>query len=201
MANPWNERFGSEQYVYGEEPNEFIRTQASTLQNHKKIAAFAEGEGRNAVFLASEGHEVTAYDYALNGLKKTESLAGRYGVKVQTEQKDLIHDQVPVNEFDVAIMVFGHFDKKDQKIVFDKMLTTVKDGGLLMLEVYSEDQIRYKTGGPKTIDMLYSPADLLKWASGYNVIHFFYGEQVRKEGELHTGMGHVVQLILKKEEV
>ena len=113
------------------------------------------------MFLASEGHEVTAYDYALNGLKKTESLAGRYGVKVQTEQKDLIHDQVPVNEFDVAIMVFGHFDKKDQKIVFDKMLTTVKDGGLLMLEVYSEDQIRYKTGGPKTIDMLYSPADLL----------------------------------------
>ena len=201
MGNPWNERFESEQYVYGEEPNEFIRSQSSRLQNHKKIAAFAEGEGRNAVFLATEGHEVTAYDYALSGLKKTESLADRNGVKVQTEQKDLIHNPVPVNEFDGAIMVFGHFNKKDQKNVFEKMLSSVKDGGILMLEVYSEDQIRYKTGGPKTVDMLYSPADLLNWSSGYHVLHFFYGEKVRKEGQLHTGMGHVIQLILKKEKV
>lgn len=109
MGNPWNERFGAEQYVYGEEPNEFILSQAYRLKNLEKIVAFAEGEGRNAVFLARQSHDLTAYDYAVNGLRKTEALADRYGVKVITEQKDLIHDEVPIAKFDAAIMVFGHF--------------------------------------------------------------------------------------------
>jgi 2-polyprenyl-3-methyl-5-hydroxy-6-metoxy-1,4-benzoquinol methylase len=198
MGNQWHERFGSEKYVYGEEPNQFIEAQAYRLEKGKKIAAFAEGEGRNAVYLARKGHIVTAYDYALNGLKKTEALAERFDVQVETEQKDLIHDSVQIEEFDGAIMVFGHFAKNDQKIVFDKLVSAVKPGGLIMLEVYSEEQVRYGTGGPKTVDMLYDPSDLLNWIKGYNVLHFFYGEQERVEGELHTGIGHVVQAIFEK---
>ncbi|MEW8986827.1 MAG: class I SAM-dependent methyltransferase, partial [Bacillus sp. (in: firmicutes)] len=163
MGNPWHERFGSEEYVYGEEPNLFIKKQSNRLENGKKVVAFAEGEGRNAVYLAREGYEVTAYDYALNGLKKTEALAQRYGVSITTKQKDLIQEQVPVEEFDAAIMVFGHFSKQDQKTVFDKLVSAVKPGGIVMMEVYSEDQVRYGTGGPKTIDMLYDPVDLLQW--------------------------------------
>lgn len=200
MGNPWNERFGAEQYVYGEEPNKFIRSKISVLKACNKIVAFAEGEGRNAVFLAKNGHEVTAYDYALNGLSKTKALAERSNVNVNTEQKDLIHDEVPIEEFDGAIMVFGHFEKKEQKNVFDKLVSTVKPSGIVIMEVYSEDQIRYKTGGPKTIEMLYNPSDLLKWSHGYKILHFFYGEQERREGDLHTGMGHVIQLILQKEQ-
>ncbi|CAM3740308.1 class I SAM-dependent methyltransferase [Mesobacillus zeae] len=201
MGNQWNERFGAVQYVYGEEPNVFIQTQQYRLQENKKIVAFAEGEGRNAVFLARQGHDVTAWDYALNGLKKTKALAKRFGVNVETEQKDLIHNQVPSEKFDAAIMVFGHFEKKDQKTVLDKMVSTVKPGGILMLEVYSEDQLRYGTGGPKDVDMLYNPVDLLDWAKGYKVLHFYYGEEEREEGNLHTGLCHVVQVILRKEKV
>lgn len=198
MGNQWHERFGSEKYVYGEEPNQFIEAQAYRLEKGKKIVAFAEGEGRNAVYLARKGLIVTAYDYALNGLKKTEALAERFDVQVKTEQKDLIHDSVPIEKFDAAIMVFGHFAKNDQKNVFDKLVSAVKPGGLIMLEVYSEEQVRYGTGGPKTVDMLYDPSDLLNWIKGYNVLHFFYGEQQRVEGDLHTGVGHVVQVIFEK---
>jgi 2-polyprenyl-3-methyl-5-hydroxy-6-metoxy-1,4-benzoquinol methylase len=198
MGNQWHERFGSEKYVYGEEPNQFIEAQAYRLEKGNKIVAFAEGEGRNAVYLARKGLIVTAYDYALNGLKKTEALAERFDVQVKTEQKDLIHDSIPVEEFDGAIMVFGHFAKNDQKTVFDKLVSAVKPGGLIMLEVYSEDQIRYETGGPKTVEMLYDPSDLLKWIRDYKVLHFFYGEQERVEGVLHTGVGHVVQAIFQK---
>ena len=151
--------------------------------------------------LFRSGHEVTAWDYALNGLKKTEQLAEQYNVKVKTGQKDLINDPVPTEEFDAAIMVFGHFAKKDQESIFDKLISTVKPGGMIMLEVYSEDQVRYQTGGPKTEDMLYNPADLLEWTKGYKMLHFFYGEEDRVEGTLHTGKGHVVQVIFKKETV
>lgn len=201
MGNPWNERFGAEQYVYGKEPNQFIQSKISVLENCHNIVAFAEGEGRNAVFLAQNGHQVTAYDYAINGLSKTKALAEHSNVNVNTAQKDLIKDEVPLEEFDGAIMVFGHFDKKEQKTVFDKLVSTVKPSGIVMLEVYSEDQLRYKTGGPKIAEMLYNPSDLLKWSHGYKILHFFYGEQERREGELHTGMGHVIQLILQKEKI
>lgn len=198
MGNHWDERFGSDVFVYGEKPNAFIESQVNLLEGKKKVVAFAEGEGRNAVFLAKQGHDVTAWDYSINGLKKTEQLANQYNVRVKTEQKDLIHDQVVTEEFDVGIMVFGHFPKENQKTVFDKLLSTVKQGGLILFEVYSEEQLRYQTGGPKTIDMLYNPQHLLEWTKGFEVKHFFYGEQNREEGILHTGMAHVIQGILRK---
>jgi 2-polyprenyl-3-methyl-5-hydroxy-6-metoxy-1,4-benzoquinol methylase len=198
LTNLWEEKFSQEGYLYGEEPNEFIREQAWRLNGQKRVAAFAEGEGRNAVFLAGKGHEVTAWDYTHSGLMKTQKLAERHQVRVKTGQKDLINDSVPLGEFDASIMVFGHFLKKDQKTIFDKLVSVVKPGGIVMLEVYSEDQLRYGTGGPKSVEMVYHPADMLAWIQGYKVLHFFYGEQERVEGKGHTGTGHVIQVILQK---
>ncbi|MUT68299.1 bifunctional 2-polyprenyl-6-hydroxyphenol methylase/3-demethylubiquinol 3-O-methyltransferase UbiG [Paenibacillus sp. NEAU-GSW1] len=195
--NQWNERFGMNEYIYGEEPNAFIVEQADRFKG-KRIVAFAEGEGRNAVHLARQGYQVTAWDYAENGLKKTEQLAERFHVKVETELKDLLHDAVPSEAYDGAFMIFGHFPKAEQKNVFDKLLAVVKPGGVIVMEVYSEDQLRYQTGGPRTADMLYHPADVLAWTSGCEVLHFFYGEQKREEGRLHTGVGHVIQTVLIK---
>ncbi|NOU94707.1 methyltransferase domain-containing protein [Paenibacillus sp. LMG 31456] len=197
MMDQWNERFGSNEYAYGEQPNPFIKDQAHRLKG-KRIVAFAEGEGRNAVFLARQGYQVTAWDYAVNGLKKTEKLAERFQVKVETGLKDLLHDPVPSESYDGAIMIFGHFPKADQRKVIDKLLAVVKQGGIVMLEVYSEEQIRYQSGGPKSVDMLYNPVDVLAWTSGYEMLHFFYGEQRRDEGLFHTGTGHVIQVILAK---
>lgn len=199
MGNQWNDRFSSEEYVYGEEPNAFIRDHVSYLKGFNRVVAFAEGEGRNAVFLARHGHEVTAWDYADNGLKKTAALAEQFDVKVSVERKDLIQDPVPAEEFDAAIMVFGHFPKNEQLTVFNKLISTVKSGGMIMLEVYSEDQLYYQTGGPKNIDLLYNPIHLLEWVKGHRVMRFFYGEANREEGNLHTGVGHIVQMIFKKE--
>lgn len=198
MASHWNERFKGEEYVYGEAPNSFIKEQSYRLKGKKQIAAYAEGEGRNAVYLAKEGHDVTTYDYAENGLKKTRQLAERSHVHVNTVQADLIDETLPVEEYDAAIMVFGHVAKEHQKDMIQKIISSVKPGGIVMLEVYSEDQLRYQTGGPKNRDMLYSPVDMLSWTQGHRVLHFFYGEQERKEGLLHTGTGHVIQVILQK---
>ncbi|WP_369903336.1 class I SAM-dependent methyltransferase [Bacillus manliponensis] len=198
MVNTWHERFKCKEYWYGEEANIFIQQQASQLEKSQNVIAFAEGEGRNAVFLATRGHEVTAIDYAESGLQKTKALAQKYGVDVHTKKVDLLADNVPHEEYDAAIMVFGHFHKDDQKAVFDKMKHTVKPGGIIMLEVYSKSQMDYGTGGPKDIDMLYDPSDILTWCEGHKVIHFFYGEQERVEGKGHTGLAHVIQLVLTK---
>lgn len=198
MDNIWHERFNSDEYMYGEEPNVFIQQQAFRLEQCQKVIAFAEGEGRNAVFLAKRDHEVTAIDYAESGLQKTKKLAQKYAVDVHTKKVDLLVDSVPHEEYDAAIMVFGHFHRDAQKMILNKMKNAIKPEGIIMLEVYSKDQLNYGTGGPADLGMLYEPKEILTWCEGHEVIHFFYGEQERVEGKAHTGLAHVIQLVLRK---
>lgn len=198
MNNFWNDRYKSDEYFYGETPNVFIKEQAFRLINHNKVIAFAEGEGRNAIFLAKQGHKVTAIDYSEDGLEKTKKLAMKHNVEVHTKKVDLLADSLPVDEYDAAIMVFGHFHNDHQKMILDKMIQTIKPGGLIMFEVYSKKQINYGTGGPKDVDMLYDPIDILTWCEKHKVIHFFNGEQERVEGKGHTGLADVIQVVISK---
>ncbi|RKJ16666.1 class I SAM-dependent methyltransferase, partial [Butyricicoccus sp. 1XD8-22] len=128
----------------------------------------------------------------------TRQLAEKNQVKVETQRANLLEYEPEASQFDAAVMVFGHFYRRDQKNVFEKLLTVVKPGGIIMLEVYSKEQIEYETGGPRDVEMLYDPQDMLEWYRGHRIIHFFYGEQIREEGILHTGKAHVIQLVLKK---
>ncbi|NRR02698.1 class I SAM-dependent methyltransferase [Brevibacillus sp. RS1.1] len=198
MANIWNERFHSEEYYYGEEPNVFIEQQAYRLEHGQKVIAFAEGEGRNAVFLAKRNLEVTAIDYAESGLQKTKKLAQKHSVDVLTQKIDLLEEEVPNEEYDAAIMVYGHFHKNAQIMILNKMKKAIKPNGMMMLEVFSEEQLKYRTGGPQDLDMLYDPKEILAWCKGHEVIHYFYGEQERVAGKAHTGLAHVIQLVLRK---
>ncbi|WGV57315.1 class I SAM-dependent methyltransferase [Brevibacillus brevis] len=198
MANIWNERFHSEEYYYGEEPNVFIEQQAYRLEHGQKVIAFAEGEGRNAVFLAKRNLEVTAIDYAESGLQKTKKLAQKHSVDVLTQKMDLLEEEVPSEEYDAAIMVYGHFHKNAQTMILNKMKKAIKPRGIMMLEVFSEEQLKYRTGGPQDLDMLYDPKEILAWCKGHEVVHFFYGEQERVAGKAHTGLAHVIQLVLRK---
>lgn len=198
MENIWNERFNSEEYYYGEEPNVFIQQQAFRLEPCQKVIAFAEGEGRNAVFLAKRNLEVTAIDYAESGLQKAKKLAQKHCVDIYTKKIDLLVEDVASEEYDAAIMVFGHFHKNAQTMVLNKMKKAIKPKGILMLEVFSKEQLKYGTGGPPELEMLYEPKDILAWCEGHEVIHFFYGEQERMAGKVHNGLAHVIQLVLRK---
>ena len=198
MNNFWNDRYKSDEYFYGETPNVFIKEQAFRLINHNKVIAFAEGEGRNAIFLAKQGHKVTAIDYSEDELEKTKKLAMKHNVEKHKKKVDLLADSLPVDEYDAAIMVFGHFHNDHQKMILDKMIQTIKPGGLIMFEVYSKKQINYGTGGPKDVDMLYDPIDILTWCEKHKVIHFFNGEQERVEGKGHTGLADVIQVVISK---
>jgi len=104
----WDDSYSDKEFVYGEKENIFINEQSSIIPNHSKVGCFAEGEGRNAVYLAKLGHEVTAYDQSKVGLEKTKALAKRNNVNVNTVVLDLTDEKVQNHQFDAAIMVFGH---------------------------------------------------------------------------------------------
>ncbi|MFD2211538.1 class I SAM-dependent methyltransferase [Virgibacillus halophilus] len=194
----WDNSFSDADYVYGETANVFIQDKSELIPNNATIGCFAEGEGRNAVYLAKLGYHVTAFDQSAVGLEKTKALAAKNQVDVQTAQFDLTREKVPKNQFDAAIMVFGHVSRQDQPFFIRNILDAVKPDGYVIFEVYSEDQLDYGTGGPSVKEMLYDPKDILQWIEDHKCLHFYYGEAYRQEGKKHSGACHLIQVVIKK---
>lgn len=198
--NHWNERFNQEQYVYGKEPNVFLEDMHKTLNPTGTALAIAEGEGRNAVFLAEQGMDVTTWDYAESGLAKTNQLAKEKGVDVSTELIDLNDANWSTEKWDEIICIFGHFPEEVRKKTLLGVKDAVKPGGFYITEVYSQYQLPYGSGGPKDMNFLYKPEEFLMTFSDWRIIHFFMGEVVRNEGEFHKGLSHVIQFVAQKPE-
>lgn len=195
MSN-WNERFKDENYLYGTEPNVFLREMQPALSG--EILTIAEGEGRNAAFLAGQGLDVTAWDFAESGLDKVDKLAAKQGVQVKTELIDLGEAVWQQNQWDGIVNIFGHFPGEVRRKTLQGVKKAVKPGGYFIAEVYSQYQIPYKSGGPKKPDFLYRPEDFLEPFSDWRIVHLFLGEVMRTEGELHNGLSHVIQFVGQK---
>jgi len=195
----WDKSFSGKDYVYGKTENEFINLMSNIIPEGSKVGCFAEGEGRNAVYLAKIGHDVTAYDQSTVGLSKTKNLASQNNVDVNTVEIDLTVEKVKPHQYDAVVMVFGHVPKKDQLFFLENMIASLKPGGYMIFEVYSEAQLMYKTGGPGSIERLYDPENILNWIKNYKCIHFYYGEVERNEGKRHVGLSHVIQVAIQKQ--
>jgi SAM-dependent methyltransferase len=198
--NFWDTRFQDENYIYGTKPNEFIAEIQKKLQLSGDTLAIAEGEGRNAVFLAEQGMNVTAWDYAHSGLRKTKQLAESRNVSVHTELVDLNEANWQKEQWDEIVCVFGHFPQELRMKTLQGVKEAVKPGGYFVTEVYSHYQIPYKSGGPREIALLYKPEEFITTFSDWRIVHFFMGEVVRNEGALHNGLSHVLQFVGQKPE-
>lgn len=197
MGNHWNERFSSEEYVYGKEPNAFV-VQALSKIPFGNVLCIAEGEGRNAVFLAKQGREVTAWDYAEAGLEKTAQLAQEEQVKVTTRLCDLATVQWDQEKWDAIIHIFGHVPTPIMQRTWEGVRQSLKVGGRYITELYTVEQLAYATGGPRDVELLCNPLQLLEAFQGEFIHHLFVGEVERVEGTLHTGTAHVVQAVIEK---
>lgn len=196
--NVWNERFRREDYVYGTEPNVFIADMHGKLEITGKALAIAEGEGRNAVFLAQKGMDVTVWDYAESGLEKAKRLAKAKDVQLKTERIDLEEARWAENHWDEIVCVFGHFPKELRMKTLKGVKAAVKPGGYFLSEVYSPYQIPYRSGGPQDQQFLYTPDEFLELFGDWRIVHFFMGEVFRQEGEGHKGLSHVIQFAGQK---
>ncbi|MCM3693418.1 SAM-dependent methyltransferase [Neobacillus niacini] len=196
--NQWNTRFQAEDYVYGKKPNIFLEETIRKLQLSGNALAIAEGEGRNGVFLAEQGMNVTTWDYAESGLDKTKKLAEERGVNIQTELVDLNNAEWTPDAWDEIVCIFGHFPLELRKKTLAGVREAVKPGGYYITEVYSQKQIPYNSGGPRDINFLYRPEEFWQTFADWRILHFFMGEVVRNEGELHNGLSHVIQFVGQK---
>jgi SAM-dependent methyltransferase len=192
----WNQRYSAEEYVYGTEANTFLAQHASQLSG--PVLSLGEGEGRNAVFLASRGLEVLGVDASSVGLTKARKLAEARGVRIRTEVVDLRDYEPPPESFGAVISIFAHLPGDLRTRVHAQIVRTLRPGGILLLEAYSKAQIARDTGGPKDVDMLLS-ADILKADfPQFEIILLREIERDVNEGNFHTGLASVVQFIARK---
>lgn len=198
--NHWNQRFQSENYVYGKEPNVFLTEFHQKIEVSGDALTIAEGEGRNAVYLAEQGMNVTAWDYAESGLVKINKLAEERDVVISTELIDLNDAKWGENKWNEIVCIFGHLPTALRQKTLQGVKAAVKPGGYFLTEVYSPYQIPYKSGGPQDLDFLYKPEEFLSVFSDWRIVHFFMGEVTRHEGELHNGLSHVIQFVAQKPE-
>ncbi len=183
MTNHWDERFSDKEYLYGKRPNAFIEDMLPKLEVGS-ILALAEGEGRNAVYAAKLGHNVTAWDYSKVGLEKMSQLAEEAGVEITKEEVDLTKStEWPKEAFDIVFNIFGHIGNlKIREKLYKQIKQTIKPKGSVLIEMYSKNQLSYQTGGPKKEDMLCTPDEFLIAFKDFKIKHFFYGEKNREEG-------------------
>ncbi len=193
----WDERYDTEEYVYGTEPNEFLAGIVAELPRGRTLC-IAEGEGRNAVFLAKHGHEVVAVDSSAVGLEKAGRLASERGVKIETVVVDLAYFDIEPDSWDAVVSIFAHVPADIRVPLHKKIVRGLRSGGMLVLEAYTPAQIKLGTGGPAVAEMTMSLDALQQELEGLVLKHAVELERNIVEGRFHTGIGAVVQVIAVK---
>ncbi len=190
----WDQKYATEQYVYGTEPNEFLAEHVRLLPKGR-ILSLAEGEGRNAVYLAKQGFKVTAVDSSRVGLDKARKLAEENRVDIEFIHNDLEHFELGKEQWDGIVSIFCHVPPKLRKTLHGKIINGLKHQGVLILEAYTPDQLKHGTGGPPVVDLMMDADSLEQELSGLRFEHLVEVERNVQEGFGHSGTGAVVQII------
>lgn len=202
MNNKWDERYSQEAFAYGEEPNAFLKEQLHGL-TAGTILFPAEGEGRNAVYAATAGWEVFAFDQSGEGQKKAQLLAQKHGVYIDYIVNDSWDLPYKPEQFDAIALIYAHFPA-DKKSAFHKALTHyLRPGGMLLFEAFSKKNLEYvardeRIGGPKERDMLFSVEEIKEDFPDFEILLLAETEVVLHEGQFHNGTGCVIRFIGRK---
>lgn len=195
----WDSRFSAEDYVYGTRPNDFLVEVTPQLPPAPaRILSLGEGEGRNGVYLASRGYQVTGVDASAVGLLKAERLAAERGVSLTTVVTDLADFTVTPGAWDGVVAIFCHLPMPLRRAVHRAVVEGLRPGGVFVLEAYTPAQLALKTGGPPMRELLYTAEELREDLSGLELPILRECERDVVEGRLHKGRAAVVQVLGRK---
>lgn len=194
MNKLWDERFSSEEYIYGKEPNKFFKEEIDKLAPAKALF-LGEGEGRNAVYAAKLGWHVDAVDSSSAGKEKALKLAAEHKVNINYFVSDLAHWVPEPETYDLIVIIFLHLFPELRKEVHSKIITTLKPGGKLIFQVFDKDQLKYKTGGPPKVDLLYSLEDVYTDFQDMEIEKFSKEIIYINEGDHHKGKAAVINYV------
>ncbi|MBW1654147.1 class I SAM-dependent methyltransferase [Flavobacterium quisquiliarum] len=198
----WDDRYKTEEFAYGEEPNNYLREQIEKLQAGS-ILFPAEGEGRNAIFTAKLGWNVSAFDISEEGKNKALKLAEANNVSIDYQVGELeALDFHPV-QFDAIALIYAHFPAEIKSDIHKELDELLRKNGVIIFEAFSKKHLEYlaindKVGGPKDIESLFSIEEIKADFPNYEIIELEEKEIELNEGLFHNGTGSVIRFVGKK---
>jgi len=202
MQQKWDERYKESDFAYGKEPNLFFKEWLPTF-NPGTILMPADGEGRNGVFAARLGWEVTSFDFSIEARSKALQLAKENDVVLNYIAGDLDELSFEKASFDAIGLIYAHFAAEKKSIFHRKLNEYLKPGGIIILEAFSKKHLYFngldpKVGGPKQLDELYSEAEIIADFSNYEILMLAEEEIFLNEGKYHIGKGAVIRFVGRK---
>lgn len=198
----WNERFARSGYAYGEQPNNYLKGQLQKL-NPGAILFPAEGEGRNAVFAAKLGWNVSAFDISSEGRKKALQLAEKNNVTIDYQTGELHTLNYENGQFDAIALIFAHFPAGIKSHLHRALDKYLRKGGTIIFEAFSKSHLNYsavneKVGGPKDHGSLFSVDEIVSDFSNYEISELKETEVFLNEGFYHNGLSSVIRFVGQK---
>jgi SAM-dependent methyltransferase len=198
-ATMWNQRFSGDDYLFGREPNEYLRAKAPVLPTGGSVLCVADGEGRNSVWLAQQGFRVQAFDISDVGVAKARKLAADAGVSVDYSVADCEQWPWTTQSHDAVVAIFIQFADPDLRTrLFANMVRSLKPGGVLIVQGYTPRQLEYKTGGPGQLSHLYTADQIREAFRGLSIVELIEYEAELSEGSRHTGRSALLGLAATK---
>ncbi|MES1964670.1 class I SAM-dependent methyltransferase [Psychrobacter sp. AH5] len=197
----WDERYSGAEFAFGTEPNDFLREEFTRIPAGGRVLCLAEGEGRNAVFLAEQGYQVTAMDLSEVGLRKAEQLAKDRGVTITTEVADLAEYEFGEDKWDAIVSIWAHVPKTIRQHIHAQIIPALKTNGVFILEAYTQQQLEMEAvGGPPASEKerFGSLATLQAELAELEQVVGVEKRRIVSEGKRHQGLSAVVQFIAKK---
>lgn len=206
----WDERYGAEGLVYGAVANEFLVWVVGDRMAGGRPAKgpdgvvigraldIGAGEGRNALYLASVGFDVTAVDQSAVGMAKAARLAAERGLSLATAAADLRDFEVEAGSMDLVSSIFVHMPREVRARVHGRLASWLRPGGVFVLEAYGPEQLARGTGGPKDAALLAPLETIVSELAGLEVVHRAATVRAVNEGVFHTGEASVVQAVARR---
>lgn len=197
MKDFWNERYGADEFAYGEAPNQWLREELPDVPPMKKqrILLPAEGEGRNAVYAAIKGYDVVAFDQSEKGREKALRLAARHRVEIQYHVTDAADFEIEEGAFDAVGLIYAHFPAALLPALHERCITALRPGGHFILEGFAKEQLPLTSGGPKNEEMLFSVDMLRTQLQGLQTLDLIRERVTLDEGPFHKGEAEVIRAV------
>jgi SAM-dependent methyltransferase len=190
----WNQRYSGSEYKYGIDPNVFLASMADRIPSGR-VLCLADGEGRNGVFLAGLGYDVTSVDQSDVGLAKAVRLAGERGVHINPVVADLSEFRIEHDYWSGIVSIFCHLSPPLRKKIHRAVVAGLTDGGVFILEAYTPRQLLFKTGGPPVAELMMTLENLREELCGLRLEVAREIDRDTREGSCHSGKGAVVQVV------
>ncbi|MDE1953274.1 MAG: class I SAM-dependent methyltransferase [Betaproteobacteria bacterium] len=195
----WDARFAQPGLLFGAAPNAFLQREAGRLAPRSRVLGVADGEGRNAIWLAEQGHAVTAFDLSPVAVTKAGAWAAERGQPVEFHVAGVDDWAWTPRRFDAVVAIFVQFaDPAMRQRLFAGMWQTLEHGGLLLLQGYTPKQLDYRTGGPGKLEHLYTEAMVRALLPQAEWLLLQEYEDMLTEGSGHAGRSALLAAVARK---